>query len=208
MLMSMGLLNACSSDDGILSVSQAPTQKIEGWNTPSTEMYVEMPTYNQEVSSNKNTITDFCIKNEETSTTIQEDEAFKATFLPTAKKFVDKLGITYADINAEIPLYSQSDYEYAIIGLLLFASSIDKAKTIEVGGIMPASFGILECMAMVSGVNDFVQLVGSVSKGQMSRTAIIRCLRIVARLGGKTALRYASGIGLALMAAEVIDCAF
>ena len=121
--------------------------------------------------------------------------------LPYATDFAKELNISEEELKQYVSIESEDDYKCALVGLMMIATEYDQSLNMLRASKTSGSFK--DCFMEATGLAAGAALVGGLAAGTMTRTAI---LRLLVRIGGKTALRVSSGAGLALIAAEIAWC--
>ena len=112
--------------------------KAEVTRTTAEDPVVVMSQYNDIVYNNKDLLFEWayskkCAQTEKTrALDLNEKENYKklkAKLLPSAIQFASDLGITKSDIDdmTEVKINSKDEMEGALVGLMLFASMIDRS---------------------------------------------------------------------------------
>jgi len=128
----------------------------------------------------------------------------KARLLPSAVQFADELNISKEEIELITgeKINNKEELEEALIGLMLFVSAtdccIENDETLTRGG------SFKDCFLEATGIAAGAAVVGSLSKGVVSKAVVKATLKLVAKVGTRTL----NGVGLALMAAEIIWCMY
>lgn len=184
------LLTACSSEQDMPIVNEQ--------NTTS----VSMSKYVDKVVSHKELIDEFVL-NSETSTRNYSSENLlnlKNALMSDAKVFSKELGLTVQDMNELFDSkLSVAEVEDAIVGLLLFSTVLDGCNP---SGISTRGQDFTNCFQQATGIAAGIAIVGELAKGTMTKAALKQAVKLVARVGGRTL----SGVGLALIAAEIAYC--
>lgn len=185
-------------------------RKAEVTRNPAEDPIVEMSQYNDIVYNNKDLLFEWayfkkCAQTEKTrALDLNEKENYKklkAKLLPSAIQFASDLGITKSDIEdmTEVKINSKEEMESALVGLMLFSSMIDRSL---ISGPQTKGGSLKDCFLEATGIATGVAIVGSLTKGTMTKKAIKAVLKVVIKAG----TRSVSGVGLALLAAEIAWC--
>lgn len=192
MLLAFGF-SSCSSDTEYEEIPSA------------LEAQVSMNKYDSLVIEQRELITDFCIESlESNKTRVSSSSSYltlKDELLPSAVEFTRELGMTDKDMEdiLGVKIVTQEDRDDAMIGILMFSTVADYSNSntaLTRGG----SFG--DCFSQATGIAAGVALVGGLAKGTMTKAMIKSVVKLAARVGG----RAISGVGLALIAAEIAWC--
>lgn len=187
-------------------------RKAEVTRNPAEDHVVEMLQYNDIVYGNKDLLFEWaysekCAQTEKTrAMDLNKRENYKklkANLLPSATQFASDLGITKSDIEdmTEVKINSKEEMEGALVGLMLFASMIDRSL---IGTAQTKGGSLTDCFLEATGIATGVAIVGSLAKGTMTKKAV----KTVLKLAIKAGTRSLSGIGLALLAAEIAWCMY
>ena len=185
--------SSCNSNDVI---------ETEKTNDPQ----VVMKEYESKVFGCSEQIINFCIetgKEDLTTRATLENQSYydlKEILLPTANQFAKELALSSKDVEDILgfQILTQDEQEDALIGILLFAvaTSYSNSQYEETR----ASFA--DCFQEATGIAAGVALVGGLATGTMSKAAVKAALKLATKVGTRTL----SGVGLALLAAEIIWC--
>lgn len=188
-------------------------------HTPSgnnEERVAPVAKYRNSIHQNKDILMEWSVKHkyaQDQRTRATQEEAEKHfellshTFLPMANVFASELGLTKRDLEELIgaEIYSQREYEEALLGVYLFStmatSSLQQQSTRS-----DVYEDLKDCLGEATGIYASYEIIKTLSSGAMSKSAIKAVIKAVAKLGGKTLVRCSSGIGLALLAADVAYC--
>lgn len=172
-----------------------------------TDPIVEMEKYETKVISARNLITEFCIETEKkelgTRTNITNSQSYlnlKNKLLPTAKEFALELNLSNDNIEdfLDSKIMTLEEQEDALIGILLFAVVTNYSNNLYEK--TRASFK--DCFLEATGIAAGAAIIGGLGKNVMTKSALKSTIKLAAKVGGRTL----SGIGLALIAAEVAWC--
>lgn len=134
----------------------------------------------------------------------QSFEELKSNLLPAAIQFVEELDISIEDMESmtEEKIDGEKEYEEAIVGLMLFVTATDcniaEDETLTRGG------SFKDCFIEATGIAAGIVIVGGLTKGAVSKKVVRATLKMVAKVGTRTL----SGVGLALIAAEIAWCMY
>lgn len=172
---------------------------------------INMASYEQIVDNNKDLIADWiwakkdAIEEGTRAANIEEDNYFKelkSNLLPSATKFASELNITKEEIESMTGsnISNMQEYEEALIGLMLFATATEQSiiddETHTRGG------SLKDCFMEATGIAAGIAIFGTLTKGTMTKAAIKATLKLVAKVGVKNI----NGVGLILLAGEIIWC--
>lgn len=174
------------------------------------EPVVEMSQYNDIVYKNKDLLFDWAYSKQSAmaeqtrASDVEERDNFKKLknkLLPSAVRFVSDLNISKFDIEEMTgeKINSKEELEDAFVGLMLFASMVD-GSIISVPQTKGRSF--IDCFLEATEIAGGIDVITKLVKGTMSKQAIKAVVKILAKAG----TRSLSGVGLALIAAEIAWC--
>lgn len=174
------------------------------------EPVVEMSQYNDIVYKNKDLLFEWAYSKQSAmaektrASDVEERDNFKKLknkLLPSAVRFVSDLNISKFDIEEMTgeKINSKEELEDAFVGLMLFASMVD-GSIISVPQTKGRSF--IDCFLEATEIAGGIDVITKLVKGTMSKQAIKAVVKILAKAG----TRSLSGVGLALIAAEIAWC--
>lgn len=174
------------------------------------EPVVEMSQYNDIVYKNKDLLFEWAYSKQSAmaektrASDVEERNNFKKLknkLLPSAVRFVSDLNISKFDIEEMTgeKINSKEELEDAFVGLMLFASMVDRSIVND-----PQTKGesFLHCLGEAFGITAGIEVVSGLVKGTMTKKAI----KVVVKILAKAGTRSLSGVGLALIAAEIAWC--
>ena len=100
-----------------------------------------------------------------------------------------------------VKIYNNEEYENTLVGLMLFVTTTD-CSIIDGGSKTTRGGFFKDCFLEATGIAAGAAIVGGLAKGTVSKAVVRASLRMVAKVGTRTL----SGVGLALMAAEITWC--
>lgn len=168
---------------------------------------VKMEGYQKLVYNNRELLSEWGIEEKEaqirgTRSGNSGSEKFKAIKLclyPAAVQFAKDLHISNTDIEEMFgkKLSSQEEYEEAILGLMLFATTSQYSVSPQTRG-----GDFIDCFQEATGIAAGVALVSALGSKVITKATLKLLVKTAARIGGRTL----SGVGLALIAAEMAYC--
>lgn len=174
------------------------------------EPVVEMSQYNDIVYKNKDLLFEWAYSKQSAmaeqtrASDVEERDNFKKLknkLLPSAVRFVSDLNISKFDIEEMTgeKINSKEELEDAFVGLMLFASMVDRSIVND-----PQTKGrsFVDCFLEATNISGGIVLIGALTRGTMTKKAIKAVVKILAKAG----TRSLSGVGLALIAAEIAWC--
>lgn len=167
--------------------------------------------YEKIVYNNRELLSDWAYAKQEAqervtrATFIKEAEYFKKlknNLLPSAYQFASELNITKDDLESMtgVNIHSSEEYENTLVGLMLFITTMDCSRIDDKPQTRGGSF--VECFSEATGIAAGVAIVGNLAKRTVSKAVVRAALKMVAKVGTRTL----SGVGLALIAAEITYC--
>lgn len=123
--------------------------------------------------------------------------------LPSALKFSEELGITKSDMESlfGVKFYTPKDYEEAALGIMLFTTVTN--EYLKINSLRGGSFK--DCFIEATAIGAGVALFGGLAAGTLKKEVVEAAVKkILTKVGARTL----SGIGLALMTAEIIWCMY
>lgn len=167
---------------------------------------VSMEEYESKVFGFSEQIINFCVETKKSDLTTRaalENQSYqdlKKNLLPTANQFVKELGLSSQELESILghQILTQNEQEDALVGILLFAVATNSSNIHNEGTRASA----VECFQEATGIAAGVAIVGGLAKGVISKKILMATIELAAKVGGRTL----SGIGLALIAGEMIWC--
>lgn len=186
--------------------SNEPTETMD-----ELQKVIDITNYKNVVYENRGLISDWAYAKQDAqeegtrAAYAEEAECFtkiKHNLLPSATQFAADLEISKEDIESmtEVPINNNEEYEDALIGVMLFMT-MTNCSLIDDDSLTRGK-SLVDCFLEATGIAAGVELVAHMSKSTMSKAAVKSTLKIIAKVGTKTL----NGIGLTLMAAEIIWC--
>lgn len=126
----------------------------------------------------------------------------KDKLLPSAIQFAESLNLSLEDVESMtgVEINNNEELEDTFVGLMLFATMTDFSLAND--GPQTKGKSFMECFTEATSIAAGAAVVGGLVKGTMSKEAIKAAVKIVAKVGTRTL----SGVGLALIAAEIAWC--
>lgn len=192
------LMSGCSNNN-------EPIEVIDETQT------IDLAEYENVVYNNRGLLSDWAYAKQESQevgtrvANMVESEYFaklKDELLPSASQFATELNITKDDLESMmgVKIYDTEEYENALIGLMLFVTTTDCSIIDDESCSRGGSFK--DCFIEATGIAAGVAIVGGLAKGTVSKAVVRSTLKMVAKVGTRTL----SGVGLALIAAEIAWC--
>lgn len=130
-------------------------------------------------------------------------DKLKVNLLPSAIQFASDLNITKEDLESMtgVKIYNNEEYENTLVGLMLFVTTTD-CSIIDDGSNTTRGGSLRDCFLEATGIASGAVIVGGLAKGTVSKAVVRATLRMVAKVGTRTL----SGVGMALIAAEITWC--
>lgn len=197
-LICLMIMNGCqTSNEPMNTVEEAPT--------------ISLAKYEKIVYDNKELLSDWAYAKQDAqeegtrAANMKETEYFeklKSNLLPSAFQFASDLCITKEDLESMtgVKIYNNEEYENTLVGLMLFIATTDCSIIEEGSQTRGGSFK--DCFLEATGIAAGAAIVGGLAKGTVSKAVVKATLKMVSKVGTRTL----SGVGLALIAAEITWC--
>lgn len=193
-----------------LSFSSCSNEK-DAIESPSANTSVNITAYKNVVLGNVDLITEWAIEKKGVqdgllrSSKAEHDkfQKLQEKLLPSALKFSEELGLTVTDMESIFgyTFQSRKDYEEAALGIMLFTTLTNEYLNSQ--RLRGESF--TDCFLEATGIAAGAALVGGLAGGVIGREAVkAAVIKIVSKVGARTL----SGIGLALVVAEIAWCMY
>lgn len=186
----------CSSKDGVTEA-------------PKSARSVNVSEYTKVVRDNTQLITEWVIEKKgvqdgllrSSQVEVEKFQEIQERLLSSALKFSAELGLSESDLETllGVQFRSRADYEQATLGLMLF--TVVTHEYLNTQQLRGGSFG--ECFLEATGIGMGISFVKDLSSNAIGREAVERAVK---KLVTKVGVRTLSGIGLALLAAEITWC--
>ena len=189
------IITGCSNNNDLNNV-------VDETKTINLANYEKVVYNNRELLSNWAYAKQDALEKNTRAANIAESEYFdklKVNLLPSALQFASDLNITKEDLESMIgvKIYNNEEYENTLVGLMLFVTTTD-CSIIDDGSKTTRGRSFKDCFLEAAGA----AIVGGLAKGTVSKAVVRATLKMVAKVGTRTL----SGVGLALIAAEITWC--
>ncbi len=169
---------------------------------------INLAEYEKVVYNNRELLSDWAYAKQDAqnkvtkATSLKESEYFeklKDNVLPSASRFASELNITKEDLESMmgIKIHDNEEYENTLVGLMLFITTMDCSRIDDEPQTRGGSF--TKCFSEATGIAAGAAIIGHLAKGVVSKAVVRATLKLVAKVGTRTL----SGVGLALIAAEI-----
>lgn len=200
----VGLLLCSCSDNKQLNEPQIQ-------EAPDDQQVISLDAYDEAIYNNRDLIIDWASAmddyqfegTKEAYLKAQERySSVKEALLPQAKQFVSDLGLTQQEIESatEVQNNTVSEYEDTQLGVMMLIAasncSLQDNSTLTRGG------SFKDCFLEATGIAAGCSIIKGLSSKTVSKQVVIRTLKLVAKMGVKNF----AGLGIALIAAEIVWC--
>ncbi len=185
-------------------LSNCSSTSEELTNDQEKDTQVAMASYRKLVKDHLSIIEEFYISNKLNSRSINDRyEDLKLAFLPSAQELAVKLDLKDSDLReiSGTDIRNSEERNQVLIGVLLFSTVLEKGISDRV---YDSRSKFTDCLQEVGGINATIVTFSALAKGTMSKAALKAAVQLAAKIGGRTL----SGIGLAIMAAEMAVCMY
>lgn len=191
--------SSCSKNEDVIEVPS------------STSSSVDISIYKEIVIENVNLLTEWALEKKGVqdgmlrSSKVEHEkfQKLQEKLLPSAIKFSEELGLSVADMESVfgVKFHTRKDYEEAALGIMLFTTLTNEYLNLQKlrGG------SLKDCFIEATGIAAGAALVGGLASGTIGKEAIkLATTKILTKVG----VRAISGIGLALLVAEIAWCMY
>lgn len=173
---------------------------------------INLANYEKVVYNNRELLSDWAYAKQDAqekrtrTADIEESEYFdklKVNLLPSALQFASELNITKEDLESMtgVKIYNKEEYENTLVGLMLFVTTTSRS-IIDNNSQATRGGSFKDCFLEATGIAAGAAIVGGLAKGTVSKAVVEATVKMVSKVGTRTL----SGVGLALIAAEITWC--
>lgn len=193
------IIAGCSSNND-------PIDVVDETNT------INLSNYKKTVYDNRELLSDWAYAKQDAqekksrAADVEESKYFdklKAKFLPTAFQFASELNITKEDLESMtgVKIHNNEEYENTLVGLMLFVTTAN--YSLINNGLQATRGGSFkDCFLEATGIAAGSAVVAGLAEKTVSKAVVKATLKMVSKIGTRTL----SGVGLALIAAEITWC--